>query len=291
MTKAGLDGGRLAAVDWHRTKFGQRLLAEEQLRLDDLVRRLHGDVLLWSGPVPVAAECLKRCMVRRRLYHLGLPGDGAGVYLRPATDMVGFASCLRALPLPNNSIDCLVLHHSLETQADPRQALREVSRVIAPGGRLILCAFNGFSAWGLRALYGRLRTDLLSDLKFVNPLRLFDWLALLGFELEEPPQYLGYGLPLPAGKPAAGRMAAWLGRALPPVGAALLLFAVKQAQGANLSRPDKSFEGPELAAAGYPKVMPGVGLRRLGGPLRQRDRGRPPDGSCADGGRVRAWAA
>ena len=278
-------------MDWHRTKFGQRLLAEEQPRLDDWVRRLHGDVLLWSGPVPAAAECLKRCMVRRRLYHLGLPGDGAGVRLRPAADMVGFASCLRALPLPNKSVDCLVLHHSLEAAPDPRQALREVSRVIAPGGRLILCAFNAFSAWGLRRLYGRLRTDALSELKFTNPLRLFDWLALLGFELDEPPEYLGYGLPLPTGRPAAGPMASWFGRALPPVGAALLIFAVKQAQGVHLGRPEKPLAGPELAVAGYPKAMRGFGLESLRGPLRPQAHGRSCIGSAAGSRPARAWAA
>ena len=278
-------------MDWHRTKFGQRLLAEEQPRLDGLVRRLHGDVLLWSGPAPETAQCLKRCMVRRRLYHLSLHGGRGRVRLGPDTDMVGFAGRLCALPLPNKSVDCLVLHHSLETETDPRQALREVSRVIAPGGRLILCAFNGFSAWGLRGLYGRLRTDMLSDLKFINPLRLFDWLALLGFELDEPPEYLGYGLPLPAGKPAAGRMAAWLGRALPPVGAALLIFAVKQAQGMNLSRPDRPLEGPELAVAGYPKAMQGFGLRGLGGPLPKQERSRSLDGRDAGSGQVCARAA
>lgn len=244
-----------SAVDWHRTKFGQRLLAEEQLRLDGLVRRLHGDVLLWSGPVPQSAQCLKRCMVRKSLYLVASPGDSNPNHECPAIDLANFVGCLHALPLPNNSVDSLVLHHSLEAEADPRQALREVSRVVAPGGRLILCVFNGFSVWGLRRLYGRLCADVFSGLRFINPLRLFDWLALLGFKLDESPRYLGYGAPLSAGKPAAGRLAAWLGRAQPPIGAALLIYAVKQAQGLHFDRPDKAFRSPGLAVAGYPKVM------------------------------------
>ena len=179
-------------VDWPHTRFGQRLLAEEQPRLDELVRRLHGDYLVWTGLMPRAAQALKRCMVRKTLY-LSHPGPAA------ALDMACFAARLCALPLPSKSVDNLVLHHSLELEEDPRRALREVGRVIAPGGRLILCCFNCFSPWGLRQLYGRLWADVFSGLKFVNPLRLFDWLALLGFELDEPPAYLGFGAPFNLG--------------------------------------------------------------------------------------------
>ena len=217
-------------MDWPRTRFGQRLLAEEQPRLDELVRRLHGDFLVWAGPVPCATQGLKRCMVRKSLY-LSHPGEAANF------DMACFVARLCALPLPSKSVDNLVLHHSLEREEDPRQALREVGRVIAPGGRLILCGFNRFSAWGLRQLYSRIRPDLFSGWRFVNPLRLFDWLALLGFELDEPPAYLGFGAPLNLGGQAASKPSAWLGRALPPLGAVLVLSAIKQAHGLRTPPP------------------------------------------------------
>ena len=69
---------------------------------------------------------------------------------------------LSALPMPNQSADGFVLHHSLELEDDPREALREVSRVVAPGGRLLICAFNAMSLWGLRAMYARLHDDPFS---------------------------------------------------------------------------------------------------------------------------------
>lgn len=228
-------------VDWPRTRFGQRLLAEEQPRLDELVRRLHGDYLVWAGLMPRAAQALKRCMVRKTLY-LSHPGPAA------AFDMACFTARLCALPLPSKSVDNLVLHHSLELEEDPRRALREVGRVIAPGGRLILCCFNCFSPWGLRQLYGRLWADVFSGLKFVNPLRLFDWLALLGFELDEPPAYLGFGAPFNLGGQAGGRPSAWFGRALPPLGAVLVLSAVKQAHGLR-PQPPQPLPNRKLATA------------------------------------------
>ena len=244
-------------MDWSRTKFGERLLAEEQPRLDELVRRLHGDVLVWSGPLSESARGVKRCMARRCLY-LSDGQSKVGDELGMAT----FAGRLDALPLPNNSVDGFVLHHSLEAEGDPRRALREVGRVVAPGGRIGICAFNSFSAWGLRRLYGRLRPDVFSDVRFVNPLRLFDWLALLGMELDEPAQYLGFGAPvdvaddLRAGvaRLASRRSAGWLTGARPPLGAVLLVSAVKQAQGASFIGPRQPLRGRKLAAAGYSRT-------------------------------------
>ena len=253
-------------MDWSRTKFGERLLAEEQPRLDELVRRLHGDVLVWSGPFSESARGVKRCMARRCLY-LSNGQSKASEDLGMAT----FAGHLEALPLPNNSVDGFVLHHTLELTGDPRRALREVGRVVAPGGRIGICAFNSFSAWGLRRLYGRFRTDVFSNVKFVNPLRLFDWLALLGLELEEPAAYLGFGAPVNfaqgiragGGRFGRERVAGWLGDARPPLGAVLMASAVKQAQGASFTGPERPLGGRKLAAASYPRAS-APSLRRRG---------------------------
>ena len=253
-------------MDWSRTKFGERLLAEEQPRLDELVRRLHGDVLVWSGSFAESARGVKRCMARRCLY---LSNGQSKV--REDLGMATFAGRLEALPLPNNSVDGFVLHHSLELEDDPRRALREVGRVVAPGGRIGICAFNSFSAWGLRRLYGRFRADVFSDVKFVNPLRLFDWLALLGLELDEPAQYLGFGAPVNlaqnlrtgAQRISGGRSAGWLGSARPPLGAVLLASAVKQTQGASFTGHRRPLRSRKLAAASYPRTS-ASNLRRRG---------------------------
>ncbi|MCY3640326.1 MAG: methyltransferase domain-containing protein [Gammaproteobacteria bacterium] len=255
-------------MEWSRTKFGERLLAEEQPRLDELVRRLHGDVLVWSGPFSESARGVKRCMARRCLYL-----SNGQSKAREELGMATFAGRLEALPLPNNSVDGFILHHSLELTGDPRRALREVGRVVAPGGRIGICAFNSFSAWGLRRLYGRVRADVFSDVKFVNPLRLFDWLALLGLELDEPAEYLGFGAPLNlaqgfragVGRFGRGRPTAWLGGgARPPLGAVLLASAVKQTQGASFTGPRRPLRSRKLAAASYPRASTPTTLRPHG---------------------------
>lgn len=52
-----------------------------------------------------------------------------------------------ALPLPDSSIDRLLMVHALETSDDPGEVLREAWRVLAPGGRLIAVVPNRIGLW------------------------------------------------------------------------------------------------------------------------------------------------
>ena len=91
------------------------------------------------------------------------------------------------------------MHHALDCCADPRTAMREVCKVLRPGGRLLICGFNPISLWGVRRLAARLFDDAFSDVRFVNPWRLLDWMAVLGIEADEGVQYLMYRPPLGIG--------------------------------------------------------------------------------------------
>jgi len=160
---------------------------------------------------------------------------------------------LSALPLPNRLADGFVLHHSLELEQDPRAALREVARVIAPGGRILICAFNALSLWGIRAAYGRLVDDPFSNVRFVNPLRLLDWLALLGFKTEARVAYLGFGLPVHVNWTGSAQIRAWLDRAQPRFGGVLVVSALKQAHGVRWVGHANSRARPHIVGAAYPK--------------------------------------
>lgn len=90
------------------------------------------------------------------------------------------------LPLASDSIDLVVLPHTLDFCADPRRLLREVERILIAGGRLITVNFNPWSLWGLRGLltrpFGREKLPWTGN--FVGYVRLSDWLSLLGLEIE-----------------------------------------------------------------------------------------------------------
>ncbi|MGH1419698.1 MAG: class I SAM-dependent methyltransferase [Hyphomicrobiaceae bacterium] len=51
------------------------------------------------------------------------------------------------LPLPDNSIDRLLVVHGLENTGAQQQFLREIWRVLAPGGRLLLVVPNRRGVW------------------------------------------------------------------------------------------------------------------------------------------------
>ena len=233
---ANLPAHRLAA--WFASPAGARVLREEADPLAEAVRRSHGDTLLWLGCHETMTHAVRGCMVRSRLY-------GSVVAGRSALEFPAMQCEPESLPLPNNSLDALVLHHALETADDPRGALREAARVVAPGGRLIICAFNPLSLWGLRRCFAQVSTDSFKGLHMLTTLRLFDWLALLGFEVQDRPAYLQYGLPFhredrqradlqhadlqhPDMQDASNALQRFMKRRRVPVGGVYLLSATKQ---------------------------------------------------------------
>jgi len=105
---------------------------------------------------------------------------------------VAFATHFFALPFPANSLDLVVLPHTLELTADPHGALREVARVLMPEGRVVICGLNPVSLWGFRQRRARWLNRLgghslflPNEGEFIGYLRLRDWLRLLDLEIED----------------------------------------------------------------------------------------------------------
>ena len=269
---------RLAS--WFDTNVGRRLLAEQAPVISDCARRFHGDTLLWAGCHTDLSDTVRGCMIRNR-FHLetcAVPDGSAND--RIDGDPGPFRADLHELPLRNNALDAVVLHHVLETAADPRGSMREVARVLAPGGRLLIVAFNPWSLWGLRSAYARFFNDSFSGLRFVSSPRLQDWLAVLGFELQQEVKYLAYEFPFGASGyreasatedgSAPPEEGVWqkirnlcVKRRL-PLGGVYVISAVKQASAIRPDWQPASVPGRKLVPAAYPKVsariayLPGV---------------------------------
>jgi SAM-dependent methyltransferase len=247
---------------WLATPAGERLLADEAPYVAETARRFHGDTLLWAGCHTPLTDTVRGCMVRNRVFAL----DGTS----PAGEGLTTFRCeLDAIPLPNNALDGVFLHHALEMAEDPRTALRELSRVLAAGGRLTVVGFNPFSFWGMRIAYARFFRDSLSGLRLVSPARLVDWLTVLGFELCEEVRFTAYNLPVRLGATAdqeeqpahplspsgwAPRLRNALDRHNPPVGGVYMISAVKQALGVRRDWRLSGSREPKLAPVAYPKL-------------------------------------
>lgn len=57
------------------------------------------------------------------------------------------------LPFADAAFDAATISFGLRNVADPRQALRELARVVRPGGRLVVCEFSRPTFAPFRALY------------------------------------------------------------------------------------------------------------------------------------------
>ncbi len=88
-----------------------------------------------------------------------------------------------ALPFDVKSIDVVLLPHTLDFASDPHQVLREVDRVLAPEGHVVILGFNPLSLWGIRRLVARRRGRVPWCGNFFGRHRIKDWLALLEYEL------------------------------------------------------------------------------------------------------------
>jgi len=252
------------AIDWMQTHTGQRLLRDSRPSLEELVRRCHGDTLLWCGGDVSSLQALQRSIVRHRFYVSDEPQAVPEGVIR----LVAEAG---KLPFANNSMDSIILHHALEPLSDPRDALREMARVLHPGGRLVIVAFNPWSVLGTRRVYARLRKDAFSGQRFVNPVRLLDWLRLLGLELEEPVRFRSTGLPFRIRKAALDTMTPTLPPAQNPsrvrrrdiarrhgieipLGDVFMVSAVKQAYYVRPRRIVAGLPATRLAGAGYSRT-------------------------------------
>ncbi len=87
------------------------------------------------------------------------------------------------LPLASQSLDLVVLPHTLESHLDAHHVLREAERVLRPEGQVVISGFNSLSLWGLRRKFARRHAGSPWDARFIGLLRLKEWLQLLGFEL------------------------------------------------------------------------------------------------------------
>ncbi len=214
---------------WLDSPAGRYLLAWEQAQLDAAVVDVFGFHALQLGWPPLKALQANRMPQR----WVGMPMSSPTAQLVCDFD---------ELPFESNSLDLLVLPHTLETASDPHHRLREAHRVLRPEGRLMVLGFNPTSLWGLRQ---RLGGGFLPQAgEFIGYWRLRDWLKLLGFELAE--ARFGCWRPPLQREAWLARWAAMdrLGATWWPVfGAAYFLHAIKRVHGMRLVGLARSSNG------------------------------------------------
>ena len=174
---------------WYRTDLGQELFKIEKDILEKQLEHFFGYNLVQLGCLDIINDSL---IVNSKISSHFIFESII------SSDTVSQASCVNTsfveLPIQNNSIDLMILPHTLEFEEYPHQILREVERVLMPEGKLVLFAFNPYSLWGLWHKYWQIKSKVKTKYRDNVPLpscgnlisqnRLKDWLQLLGFDVE-----------------------------------------------------------------------------------------------------------
>ncbi len=87
------------------------------------------------------------------------------------------------LPILDHSVDVCLLSHALEFSLDPHHVIREANRALIPNGYLIITGFNPLSLAGVNRAIPYRRKEIPWNERFFSPMRVKDWLHLMGFEI------------------------------------------------------------------------------------------------------------
>jgi SAM-dependent methyltransferase len=207
---------------WLKTPLGQRVHALERKHVSESLSNVFGWQLLqighWGDSFKLIGEA--------RTQHKSVLAQALPI-MEPDCGVSRVLSRTDALGVASDSVDAVLLPHTLEFEPDPHAVLREVQRILMGDGQLIVIGFRPFSWWGLRHLFAREGFPPGAE-RFLSEGRVRDWLKLLGFEIVDAKRYL-YTLPWGSAAPSTERLFETVGEhALPMMAGAYLLKARKR---------------------------------------------------------------
>jgi len=205
-----------ALSSWWSGSLGAGLLAAESELLREALEDVFGWELLQVGAWGRGRELLGSSRTRRQTVVAPLE-LGAGV------DVIGRAS---QLPINSDSMDAVLLPHTLEFASDPYAIVREVDRVLTGEGQLLVLGFAPWSPWGLRARYSRVGFPP-GMRRVLSEKRVRDWLVLLGYEVVSSRHYL-FANPWGSGSHPGEGTGRYLRRGLNPFPAGAYLLKARK---------------------------------------------------------------
>lgn len=154
----------------------QRLCALEASWLRSWVKQLHGHHLAYTGIDPTPR--FLRFSRTRHCFKLGFPwsmgATASDVYARD-----------EEWPFSDESLDVIIMQHSLDMSRQPHQLLREANRTLVAGGYIIIMGFNPYGLWGGWRWLHSFSPRLPWITRPLSSQRLQDWLTLLDLKTEQ----------------------------------------------------------------------------------------------------------
>lgn len=162
--------------DWYRTPLGREVARLECASVQGLLNTTFGYHLVQIGATEVFREVLASSRIRHRVL---MPFES-----EPGLDGPRVVGAVHQLPFASDSIDAVLLPHTLDFVSDPRGVLDEVERILIPEGRVLIVGFNALSSWGARRLLWRSKRRMPWCGRFHRPGQVRNWLSARGCDLE-----------------------------------------------------------------------------------------------------------
>ena len=210
---------------WLSTPLGQRCLAAEQRLVSRALEQVFGEQFLQIGLWGRGDSFVRYARTQRTTLIEWRTHAAAQVLCDPD-----------ALAIATNSVDVVLLPHTLELAPSPHALLRDVARVLRADGRMIVLSFNPGGLWGLRQTLSLQGYPPGHRRAILEP-RLRDWLQLLSFDIDSRKRYC-HTLPLERVRRfAAFPREDWASRWMPVLSGGYLLSAQKRVHPMTPIRP------------------------------------------------------
>src|SRR5215510_299939 len=124
---------------WHASPLGELLREAERRVIADALEDVFGQQLLQIGAWGEPGHLVEAARTQRSAVIGSSAGAGAQIQSKASE-----------LAVASDSVDAVLLPHTLEFEPDPYAVVREVERILIAEGRLIVLGFSPFSPWGVR---------------------------------------------------------------------------------------------------------------------------------------------
>ena len=162
---------------WLQTPLGKALLEAEDRLMQGVMEGLFGEVCAQVGVWGAPDQFVRYARTQRAGVVAGASGDGVALVAAP--DQLGIA---------DDSVDLLILPHTLDWCEHPHATLREATRVLRSDGELLILAFKPGGLWGLKRLWPGARFPVGTE-RVVGERQLADWLELLDLRVSARQRY------------------------------------------------------------------------------------------------------
>ena len=211
--------------EWLRSPLGDALLQQEARVVEEALDGIFGE------------QCLQLGMWGDKRAFLRFTRTQRSALIAEST--IGKPSAvgeLHRLPVETDSIDAVILPHTLDFSDRPHAVLREVDRVLRRDGRIIILGFKPGGLWGLRRLIPGAEMPPEAD-HLISDRRLKDWLQLLDMRIQGSSRYF-FRWPLPGNKAGGSNKWERRGQAFwPELAACYMLSAQKRVSTITPVRP------------------------------------------------------